>query len=124
MEWLRDRITQMGHHPDLYERWHAEIDLLEEGCSRPSKPERCRPSKRQRRRLRVLVAAGFPDGSLPPGLIYAHGAVMTEQEEEIIGDRMKEMGPLKPTTGTVRYYELAAEHLRDMRRGAIPDLVG
>ena len=66
--------------------------------------------------MRVLAAAGFPDGSLPPGLIYAHGAVMTEQEEEVIGDRMEAMGPTKPPTGSVRYYEQAAEHLRTMRR--------
>jgi hypothetical protein len=29
LEWLKDRVTQMGHPPHLYERWHAEIERLE-----------------------------------------------------------------------------------------------
>ena len=108
LEWLRDRITQMGHPPHLYERWHAEIEALEQGDRRPS--------KQQRRRMRAFAAAGFPDGQLPPGLVYAHGAVMTEQESRIIGDQMQAMGPSKPATGTVTYYQLAAQHLRRIRR--------
>lgn len=71
--------------------------------------------------MRVLAASGFPDGSLPHGLIYAHGAVMTEREAEVIGGRMEAMGPIKPPTGSVRYYEQAAEHLRTMRRSTPGD---
>jgi len=112
LAWLRDRITQMGHPPHLYERWQAEIDLLEEGSTPPSKS--------QRRRRRAFAAAGLPGELLPPGLIYAHGAVMTEAEARVIGDRMDAMGPRKPPTGSARYYQLAAEHLRNMRRSARP----
>ncbi len=27
-EYLEDRITQMGHEPDQYEQWHAELEAL------------------------------------------------------------------------------------------------
>jgi hypothetical protein len=26
--WLRDRISQMGHHPNLYYQWHEELEQL------------------------------------------------------------------------------------------------
>ena len=26
--WLRDRITQMGHSPNLYYEWHDELEQL------------------------------------------------------------------------------------------------
>lgn len=109
LDWLRDRITQMGHHPRSYERWQAEIEKIEEGGE---------PSKRQRRRLHAFAAAGLPDGPLPPGMIYCHGAVMTEAEARSIGDQMMAMGSLKPPDGSARYYQLAAAYLRVMRRAA------
>lgn len=109
LDWLRDRVTQMGHHPDLYERWHAEIEKIEEGGD---------PSKRQHRRMRAFAAAGLPDGHLPPGMIYCHGAVITEAEARIISDQMTAMGSLKPPDGSARYYQLAAAYLRIIRRAA------
>jgi len=27
--WLHDKITQMGHHPDEYEKWHEELETLQ-----------------------------------------------------------------------------------------------
>ena len=107
LEWLRDRITQMGHPPHLYERWHAEIEAIERG--------RPRESEAQRRRQRALAAAGCLDGQLPPGMVYAHGAVMTEAEARTIGDLMTALGPDKPASGSARYYQLASQQLRSLR---------
>ena len=29
-EWLLDRVTQMGHDPDDYEKWYAELDRIKQ----------------------------------------------------------------------------------------------
>ena len=36
IEWLEDRITQMGHEPSQYEQWHAELKELK--AEQPPKP--------------------------------------------------------------------------------------
>lgn len=96
----------MGHDPDLYIRWHAEIEAIESGQS----------EKERRRRTRMCMA-GYPDGVVPDGMVYAHGWVMTEAEARSIGDEMTALGAGKPKAGSAAYYNLAHKMLQRLHRG-------
>ena len=108
LAWLKDRITQMGHPPHMYERWHAEIDQLE-----GRKPKE---SERGKRRRKALERAGYHDGVLPDGLSYVHGAVMTYIEMEAISERMSALGDARPKSASGAYYQLAAQYLAQLRK--------
>ena len=113
LEWLRDRVTQMGHPPRMYERWHEEIEQLT--GAKPKEPETAK------RRRKAMERAGYPDGVLPDGLTYAHGAVLSFIEREAISDRMCAMGDAKPKPATGAYYQLAAKYLAELRRQEAAD---
>lgn len=61
LEWLKDRITQMGHPPHLYEKWQAEIERLQNTkpvvkVGNPSKRKK-QPSNYRSKVLKRLVSA-------------------------------------------------------------------
>jgi hypothetical protein len=107
IDWLKNRVTQMGHPPHLYEKWHAEIEAITQ-----KKPV---PSEKQRRRRHRMTMAGFPDGVLPPGMVYAHGWVMTESESDWISHSIAAMGDARPGKETAAYYKLAHNLLKGLR---------
>ena len=111
--WLRDRITQMGHPPHMYEQWHAEIEAHEAGApARSSQKSR----RKKRRRAEAFAAAGFKDGELPDGLEYAHGMIVTNRECRAIGDYMTDLGDARPGQDTENYHQLAAKYLAELRK--------
>ena len=107
LAWLRDRITQMGHPPHMYERWHEEIEQLT--GLKPKEPETAK------RRRKAMERAGYPDGVLPDGMTYAHGAVLSYIEMEAITERMRAMGDARPKSASA-YYRLAAQYLAELRK--------
>ncbi len=108
IEWLKDRISQLGHPPQMYEKWHAEIGLIESGLS-------CTAVKREKRRAAAFREAGIPGDVLPEGMVYAHGMVMSEKEARIIGDQMAALGDLKPASEKPAYFRLARKYLITLR---------
>jgi hypothetical protein len=92
----------------MYERWHEEIEQLT--GAKPKEPEKAR------RRRKAMERAGYPDGVLPDGLTYAHGAVVTYVEMEAINERMRAMGDARPRATSGAYYQLAAKYLAELRR--------
>lgn len=111
LDWLKDRVAQMGHPPHLYEKWYAEIETITQS--------KRLPPKAPRRRRHRMAMAGYPDGVLPPGMIYAHGWVMTESESDAISDAVAAMGDAKPSAKSTAYYNLAQKLLKQLRAGTL-----
>jgi DNA polymerase I-like protein with 3'-5' exonuclease and polymerase domains len=65
LEWLRDKVTEMGHDDEDYERWYAEISALEEApdlvktVSVPTGEINTRPKAEGSKRAGTYRPAGF-----------------------------------------------------------------
>lgn len=110
--WLKDHLTQMGHHDLSYQKWELELSLLQAGLDVPDSHS---ARQRLKRRLKAHQDAGYPLDKLPNGLVYAHGQVMSEQEKEHISDCMEQLGDAKPKSGKSAYFRLADEFLQQFR---------
>jgi hypothetical protein len=115
LEWLQDRVTQMGHPPQMYDQWHAEIEKTRSGQKHLTSRE-----KSANRRAAAFRAAGIQGEELPPGMVYAHGLVISEAHARIIGDQMVALGELKPPSGRRAYYAIAAQYAKALRQLSSP----
>ena len=109
LAWLKDHITQMGHPPQMYEKWNDEIKMIEAGMS-------CTATKRFKRRATAFRLAGITGDELPEGMVYEHGHVLSQLEARILGDQLAALGDLKPHRDKAGHRRLTDQYLKILRK--------